>query len=412
LVWLYLKARNVRRCLGLLFAAPLVVAIGLWTYRAIFPEAFRDENAAIPWLLFVAFLLAAAIGITTVDPFGAEDRLDLGSRWRLRLVHVGILVSTIVFLSLTLLPQLITHGLALLFIRDVLGFAGLAFGTTVLIGGALSWTTPTAITVMSYFAPSATTVVGNRAWLLVAWPLGSGDDRPAWFVAIGLFVAGSGAYVALGERNSAWTLPLVDLRRWRSLLLYIRIRAFAAYALVLLIVAILAWLMTFVGTEALTSAFLTVMLPVLPVAMAVVPMHTPIRLLERSLPSPIWLFDTVYLAFTIMLSGIALSFASMLLGEGIPWPLVTNVIGYAGLILICCSLTEPVLSWMVAVIYGVAVFVPIYQDDRLLQQVPANPWWWPVAPVTGPTFAAELALLVLGVLTFVCRERARLWAAR
>jgi hypothetical protein len=375
-----------------------------------FPEAFRDENASIPWLLFVAFLLAAVIGSTTVEPLGPEDRLDLGSRWRFRLMHVGVLVATILFLSLTLLPRLIAHELALLFIRDVLGFAGLAFGTTVLIGGALSWMTPTAITIMSYFAPSTTTIEGNKAWILISWPLGSSDDGPVWLTAVGLFVAGSGAYVALGERNIAGGLSSVDLTRWRRLLLYVRMRAFAAYALVLLIAAILAWLMILARAEPLVSAFLTVMLPILPVATAVVPMHTPVRLLERSLPSPIWLLDIVYLAFVIVLSGIALSFASMLLGEDIPWPLVTNVIGYAGLVLICCSLAEPALSWMVAVIYGVAVFVPIYQDDRLLQQVPVDPWWWPVAPVTGPTLAAELALLVFGVLLFVWRERVRLWA--
>lgn len=191
--WLYLRSRLA----GWAIVGFVVIALSGWLWVA--------RHGHQPWSVLLALVtvpLAAAcvIGVGTHSPFAELEQTVSRSLALPRILHLAGLLGT---------AALILGGAAIawppvddvvIVLRNLIGFAGLAFIGARLLGGLLSWPLAVAFGMVAFVSPFVIRA-GEAEPPRWAWPLWGGEDKPAMFAAIALLVVGFGLVVLSGARQ-------------------------------------------------------------------------------------------------------------------------------------------------------------------------------------------------------------------
>jgi hypothetical protein len=189
LVRLYAASRRVLTCLLVLAACAVALRTALhWLPRS---GTFAQQ---IP--LTIEAGAAAMIGVTAGSPFGEPERAT--GRWLpyLRLAAAVVLAgSAFGALAAGSAAQHLDGG-TLALLRDLAGFAGIAFLAGAVLGGALSWIGP-----LGYLALTMSALTGHwtTPWV---WPARPPHDHGAALCAGLVFAAGLAVVTVRGAR--AW----------------------------------------------------------------------------------------------------------------------------------------------------------------------------------------------------------------
>ena len=152
-------------------------------------------------------------------------------------------------------------------------------------------------------------------------------------------------------------------------------------------------------------------LPLIPGALAVIALGSPMRAVERSLPASLLLRDLagVIAAIALFALGVAIATGVATVVRGGPvgvWDWATTALGYAGLMLIWATIFDARLAWMPALLWLVLTLIPFINDETLLQHPPSGAAWWPVVSSHGAPLVTEFGLFLAGVVSYATASRA------
>lgn len=154
-------------------------------------------HALILAILLMPILSGCVIALTTLSPFGENERAVSRSLPALRLVHLGTLLLWAA-LTFAVVGRHWAHPASeLMLARNLAGFTGLALLGAWLLGGRLSWVLPIAF-------GGVVTITGRDAanqFAWWAWSIRPGNDALAALLALAALVVGLAAVALLGPRE-------------------------------------------------------------------------------------------------------------------------------------------------------------------------------------------------------------------
>lgn len=196
MVELYVKSRRLGRSVALL----LVLGVIAWVwgkYQLNLPSLRSSETVLVPVILVVPVACAVVVGLSTRSWMGDLERAAPRRLAPWRFAHAVVLL----FIAVALLAPAMDSGYAAYgsaaALRNILGYAGLAFLCAAVVGGELSWMLP-----LAYALPLPLLGVDAygdpEAW---AWSLQPVSSASSWVWALALIVAGVGAFSVLSPRT-------------------------------------------------------------------------------------------------------------------------------------------------------------------------------------------------------------------
>ncbi|WP_040668016.1 hypothetical protein [Nitrolancea hollandica] len=197
MIGLYVKSHRLGRAVLLLFA--LGVVAWVWgQYLFHMPSLRSSESVVVPVILIVPVASAVVVGVSTRTWMGGFERIAPRRLALWRLAHALILCS----IGVACLVPAIDSGYgsygSVAALRNILGYAGMAFLCASVAGGGLSWVLP-----LAYALPVPLLGVDhyhNVLWW--AWPLHPADSYLSWTWALTFFVVGLSAYVVSTPRDT------------------------------------------------------------------------------------------------------------------------------------------------------------------------------------------------------------------
>ncbi|GAA3944323.1 hypothetical protein GCM10022244_59890 [Streptomyces gulbargensis] len=191
---LYARSRGLPGAVAALAGTAAVTAWAAWWLVS---RPGFDHAARLPVVVLGPLLAAAAVGTSLHTPSDVLDRTAVRPWWRRRLLHVLVGAALAGALLAVAVPGHTERFGAPAAVRNALGLAGAAAGSTVLVGARLSWLPPTCYVGAVYLA-APDRPGGAAAWW--AWVMQPGPEAAAWAVAGTAFVLGTALCAWRGPR--------------------------------------------------------------------------------------------------------------------------------------------------------------------------------------------------------------------
>lgn len=192
--WLYLRSRLA----GWAIVGFVVIALAGWLWVA---RHGHQPRSVLLALVTVPLAAACVIGVGTHSPFAELEQTVSRSLALPRLVHLaGLLGAAALILGGVAFAWPPDDAMVIVF-RNLVGFAGLAFIGARLLSGLLSWPLAVAFGMVAFVSPSVIQA-GEEEPPRWAWPLWSGEDKPAMIMAVAFLVVGFGLVVLFGARQA------------------------------------------------------------------------------------------------------------------------------------------------------------------------------------------------------------------
>lgn len=193
--WLYLRSRLA----GWAIVGFVVIALAGWLWVA---RHGHQPRSVLLALVTVPLAAACVIGVGTYSPFADLEQTVSRSLTLPRLLHLaGLLGTAALILGSAAIAWPPGDGVVIV-LRNLIGFAGLAFIGARLLGGLLSWPLAVAFGMVAFVSPFVIRA-GEAEPPRWAWPLWSGEDKSSMITAIALLVVGGGLVVLSGARQAS-----------------------------------------------------------------------------------------------------------------------------------------------------------------------------------------------------------------